>query len=99
MPEMLICEWGTPYLDPQGRLEGPAEWTPPISTSFRVSDDIASGWDNVLRITNEAIHVNLKGLSGPGNFADMDLLEVGNPGMTLEEQRSHFSIWALFKSA
>ena len=29
----------------------------------------------------------------------MDLLEVGNPGITIDEQTSHFAIWALFKSA
>lgn len=94
----LICQWGVPYESPNG-LEGPAQWTPPLSTSFRVSDDIAQGWDNVLRIMNEAINVNIRGLSGPGNFADMDLLEVGNPGMTAAEQASHFAIWAMFKSA
>lgn len=28
---------------------------------------------------------------------DPDMLEVGNGGMTTEEYRSHFSIWALIK--
>lgn len=28
---------------------------------------------------------------------DPDMLEVGNGGMSLEEYRSHFSIWALMK--
>lgn len=98
--KMLVCEWGVPYSNTStNTLQGPAQWTPSISTSYRVSDDIATGWANVQRIMNEAIEVNLKGLSGPGNFADMDLLEVGNQGMTLDEQKSHFAIWATFKSA
>lgn len=96
---MLVCQWGVPYQSPSSGLEGPAQWTPALSTSFRVSDDIATGWANVLRITNEAIHVNLKNSSGPGHFADMDLLEVGNPGMTYTEQATHFAIWGVFKSA
>lgn len=50
------------------------------------------------RIYNQAIHINLLGRSGPSRFADMDLLEVGNPGMTSTEQASHFAIWAMFKS-
>lgn len=29
--------------------------------------------------------------------ADPDMLEVGNGGMTTEEYRSHFSVWALMK--
>lgn len=31
------------------------------------------------------------------NHVDPDMLEVGNGGMTTEEYRSHFSIWALAK--
>ncbi|KAF7191907.1 putative alpha-galactosidase D [Pseudocercospora fuligena] len=95
---ILVCQWGTPYQSPSG-LQGPSAWTPALSNSYRVSDDITQGWANVMRIMNEAIHVNLRGLSGPGHFADMDLLEVGNPGMTADEQASHFAIWTYFKSA
>jgi alpha-galactosidase len=51
-----------------------------------------------MRITNQGIHVNLKNLSGPGRWSDMDMLEVGNPGMTIDEQASHFAIWSMFKS-
>ncbi|XP_039834474.1 alpha-galactosidase-like [Panicum virgatum] len=35
--------------------------------------------------------------AGPGGWNDPDMLEVGNGGMTTEEYRSHFSIWALVK--
>jgi alpha-galactosidase len=51
-----------------------------------------------MRIMNQGIHVNLKNLSGPGRWSDMDMLEVGNPGMTIDEQASHFAIWSMFKS-
>lgn len=95
---MLVCEWGVPYSTSSG-LQGPAQWTPQLATSYRVSDDIAQGWSNVMRITNEAINVGLRSLSGPGRFADMDLLEVGNAGMTSDEQASHFALWAMMKSA
>lgn len=94
---IAICQWGTPFSTPDG-LEGPSEWTPPLANSYRVSDDIAQGWPNVLRILNQAIHVNLLNLSGPGRWSDMDMLEVGNPGMTVDEQASHFAAWAMFKS-
>ncbi|KAG6477750.1 hypothetical protein ZIOFF_061181 [Zingiber officinale] len=36
--------------------------------------------------------------SRPGGWNDPDMLEVGNGGMTTEEYRSHFSIWALVKA-
>ena len=51
-----------------------------------------------MRIMNQGIHVNLKNLSGPGRWSDMDMLEVGNAGMTIDEQASHFAIWSMFKS-
>ncbi|KAL9074628.1 MAG: hypothetical protein Q9157_004327 [Trypethelium eluteriae] len=95
---MLVCQWGTPYSSPTG-LEGPNDWTRGISTSFRLSDDIVTGFSNIYRIYNEAIHIAKSGLIGPGHFADADLLEVGNPGMTFDEQATHFAFWAMVKSA
>ncbi|KAK7448018.1 hypothetical protein CaCOL14_007348 [Colletotrichum acutatum] len=98
IPGMLICQWGTPYSASSG-LQGPAQWTKGISTSFRLSDDIATGWDNVYRIYNQAVHIVKSGIVGPGNIADADLLEVGNTGMTFDEQATHFASWAMLKSA
>ncbi|KAF4556769.1 Alpha galactosidase A-like protein 1 [Elsinoe fawcettii] len=96
---VLVCQWGTPYTNSSYGLQGPSAWTPPLANSYRMSDDIARGWAHVRRIFNQAIHINLAGLNGPGNFADMDLLEVGNPDMTFAEQQTHFAIWAMSKSA
>jgi alpha-galactosidase len=98
IPGMLICQWGVPYSSSSG-LEGPAQWTQNVSTSFRLSDDIAEGWGNVYRISNQAIHIAHRSLSGPGHIADADLLEVGNSGMTFDEQATHFALWAMLKSA
>ncbi|XP_020209605.1 alpha-galactosidase 3-like [Cajanus cajan] len=36
--------------------------------------------------------------AGPGGWNDPDMLEVGNGGMTYQEYRAHFSIWALAKA-
>ncbi|KAK0122485.1 hypothetical protein ONS95_010716 [Cadophora gregata] len=100
IPNMLICQWGVPYQNTAtNTLQGPTAWAPAVSTSFRISDDIAQGWSQTLRIYNQAIHAALKNLVGPNKFADMDLLEVGNPGMTVDEQKTHFAVWAAFKSA
>ncbi|EWZ27778.1 hypothetical protein FOZG_18505 [Fusarium oxysporum Fo47] len=98
IPGMLICQWGVPYSSSSG-LEGPAQWAKSLSTSFRLSDDIGLGWSNVYRIYNQAIHISHFNLTGPGYIADADLLEVGNPGMTFDEQATHFASWAMLKSA
>jgi alpha-galactosidase len=54
---------------------------------------------NVYRIYNQAIHVAKSSLTGPGFIADADLLEVGNAGMTFDEQATQFASWAMLKSA
>lgn len=35
--------------------------------------------------------------AGPGQWNDMDMLEVGNGGMTATEYMTHFAMWALLK--
>lgn len=37
----------------------------------------------------------LASAAGPGHWNDPDMLEVGNGGMTDEEYRAHFSLWAM----
>ncbi|KAG8711714.1 hypothetical protein FRC09_020457 [Ceratobasidium sp. 395] len=36
--------------------------------------------------------------AGPGHWNDLDMLEVGNGGMTYDEYVTHFSMWAAVKS-
>ncbi|KAJ9474869.1 Alpha-galactosidase [Pseudozyma hubeiensis] len=96
--KLLICQWGVPQKQSNGSLIGPAQWTQGLSTSYRLSDDIATGWINVQRILNQAIQISLNGRSGPGHFADGDLLEVGNSGMSTDEQATHFAFWSMIKS-
>jgi alpha-galactosidase len=36
--------------------------------------------------------------AGAGKWNDLDMLEVGNGGMTYDEYVTHFSMWALLKS-
>jgi alpha-galactosidase len=33
--------------------------------------------------------------AGPGHWNDPDMLEIGNGGLSTEEYRSHFSLWAM----
>ncbi|RYO65211.1 hypothetical protein AA0113_g5320 [Alternaria arborescens] len=98
IPGLLICQWGVPFSTSTG-LQGPVQWTKGISTSFRLSDDITSGWASMFRIYNQAVHIAKSGLVGPGHIADADLLMVGNSGMTFDEQATHFAAWAMLKSA
>ena len=49
-----------------------------------------------MNIVNKAAFVQYK--SQPGAWNDLDMLEVGNGGMTDEEEVTHFTMWAILKS-
>ena len=87
-----LCEWGSnkPWL-----------WAGPVGNMWRSTGDIQDCWsckkdwggNGVVQIIDlvEPIY----SYAGPGHWNDPDMLEVGNGGMTTEEYRSHFSLWAL----
>jgi alpha-galactosidase len=90
-----ICEWGStkPWL-----------WAGPVGNLWRATGDIQDCWDckkswggngvtQILDLMN-----GLESYAGPGHWNDPDMLEVGNGGMTKEEYRAHFSMWALFSA-
>ncbi|KAG8713138.1 hypothetical protein FRC09_019053 [Ceratobasidium sp. 395] len=51
---------------------------------------------SVSRILDFAAPLGQK--SGPGRWNDLDMLEVGNGGMSHDEYVTHFTMWALLKS-
>lgn len=51
---------------------------------------------SVLNILSKASHIVSK--NQPGYWNDLDMLEVGNGGMSYDEYKTHFSMWAAIKS-
>ncbi len=83
-----LCEWG---------IEDPATWAGTVGNSWRTTGDISKSWDSILYNLdrNDEWHE----YAGPGGWNDPDMLEVGTSSkLTLAEQRSHFTLWALIKS-
>ncbi|KAK9282739.1 hypothetical protein L1049_010959 [Liquidambar formosana] len=82
-----LCEWGQ---------DNPATWAANIGNSWRTTGDIKDNWDSM---TSRAdLNDIWASHAGPGGWNDPDMLEVGNGGMSTEEYRSHFSIWAIAKA-
>jgi len=89
-----LCEWGSnrPWLwaKDDGQL-----WrsTGDIGPSFEKNIN-KGGWSalSVLNILDR--QDSIRQYAGPGHWNDPDMLEVGN-GMTLNEDRTHFSIWCM----
>ncbi len=70
------------------------EWGPQVGGNmWRTSNDINDTYERVMSIADR--QAGLSRFAGPGHWNDPDFLEVGNNGMTLDEQKSHFSVWAL----
>jgi alpha-galactosidase len=93
-----LCEWGDnrPWL-----------WAAPIANVWRTTGDGKDCWDcggetaakkggyprGWTRILDA--QVGLGKYAGPGHWNDPDLLLVGLPGLTVEEARAQFSLWAI----
>ncbi|XDG01476.1 hypothetical protein ABKA04_001091 [Annulohypoxylon sp. FPYF3050] len=84
----FICQWGV------GQDLG--EWAPPISNVYRISNDIYNAWRSVWRITNQVVPYYKSTVVGA--FPDMDMLIVGLNALSLQEEKFHFSMWAINKS-
>jgi len=70
------------------------EWAPAIGGNlWRTTGDIYPGWDRIYSIVSQ--QSGLESYAGPGHWNDPDMLEVGNGKLSLAENRSHFSWWAL----
>lgn len=82
-----LCEWG---------VDDPALWADQVGNSWRTTDDINDSWASMTTIAD--INDKWASYAGPGGWNDPDMLEVGNGGMSYQEYRSHFSVWALMKS-
>ena len=83
-----LCQYG---------WDSPWEWAPALGgNSWRTTDDINAHWDRIYAILSQ--QEGLLAYAGPGHWNDPDMLEVGNGELTLAENRSHFSMWAMLAS-
>lgn len=89
-----LCEWGN---------NKPWEWASNVGQLWRSTGDITNLFDGIKSMGDW--HANgimkivdlqdtLNRYAGPGHWNDPDMLEVGN-GMTVNEDRTHFSIWCM----
>ncbi|KAJ3229094.1 hypothetical protein HDU81_005649, partial [Chytriomyces hyalinus] len=72
------------------------EYGDTLGNSWRTTEDVEDSWQSV--IDTVKVNAQLSKFAKPGAFNDMDVLQVGNGGMTYEEYRSQFTLWAILKS-
>lgn len=81
---LSICEWGS---------ANPWDWGPATGNLWRTTGDIEDSWNSML--SNLDLSAQHASAARPGAWNDPDMLEVGNGGMTDDEYRAHFSVWAV----
>jgi alpha-galactosidase len=70
------------------------EWAPAQGGNlWRTTGDINPQWDRIYTLLEQ--QSGLASYAGPGHWNDPDMLEVGNGRLSLAENRSHFSMWAM----
>lgn len=80
-----LCQYGQQNVWQWGASVGGNMW--------RTSGDIANNYSSM---TNRGFSENgLEGYAGPGHWNDPDMLEIGNGGMTQDEERTQMSLWCL----
>jgi len=82
-----LCEWGWSQV---------WLWGADVGQSWRIDGDIAPQWDSLALILNfNSFITQATDFYGRN---DLDMLQLGNGGLTFEEAKSHFTAWALMKS-
>ena len=70
------------------------EWGPSVGANlWRTTGDVTPEWDRIYAIVSQ--QAGLEAYAGPGHWNDPDMLEVGNGKLTLAENRTHFTMWAM----
>lgn len=82
-----MCQWGR---------DNVWTWGAGYGNSWRMSTDIGDSWASVASIANAAAGISQ--YAGPGGFNDLDMMEIGNGGLSAAEERAHFGLWAMAKS-
>src|SRR4051794_35406169 len=82
-----MCNWGADSVWTWGGVTG---------NSWRVSSDVTNSWGSIVSIASAS--QAFASYAAPGGFNDFDMLEIGNGGLTANEERAHFGIWAISKS-
>jgi alpha-galactosidase len=81
-----LCQYGQEDVQTWGASVGGNLW--------RTTGDINDSWNSMSSIGFDK-QIPLVTYAGPGHWNDPDMMEVGNGGMTNDEYKTHFSLWAM----
>ncbi len=80
-----LCQYGRANVE---------EWGPQVGANlWRTTFDIRDQYTSMAKIG--FAQSDLAAYAGPGHWNDPDMLEIGNGGMSSDEYKTHFSLWAM----
>ncbi|KLO14275.1 glycoside hydrolase [Schizopora paradoxa] len=85
--EYSLCIWGEAKV---------WQWGARVGHSWRILGDSRPVWDYIMTATR--VNVEILDYVDFYSHNDMDMMEIGNGNLTIQEQRTHFAIWAFMKS-
>jgi alpha-galactosidase len=84
-----LCQYG---------LLNVGEWGPKVGGNvWRTTGDIRDTWASMADLGFDK-QPGLEKYAGPGRWNDPDMLEIGNGAMSLDEYRTHMSLWSILAS-
>jgi len=92
-PMLYSCSWPA-YLGDKGK---PYKEIAKYCNIWRNWADITDSWDSVLSIINyNAKHQDeIVPYVGPGNYNDLDMLIIGNYGLSEDQSKTQMAIWSI----
>jgi alpha-galactosidase len=81
-----LCQYGNLNVGDWGAKVGGNLW--------RTTGDIRDAWASMADLGFEK-QTGLEKYSGPGHWNDPDMLEIGNGAMSVDEYRTHMSLWSI----
>jgi alpha-galactosidase len=82
-----LCNWG---------FGEPWKWGPQIAHTWRITFDIKPNENSIRSIVRAG--EKLKSYNRPNAWNDLDMLEIGNPGVSGDFARYHFEMWCRLRS-
>jgi alpha-galactosidase len=68
-------------------------WGPRTANLWRTGTDLGPSWGDVAAAIDRV--ASLGGYAGPGAWNDPDMLQIGNGGLSPDEERAHMSVWSM----
>ena len=77
-------------------VSGCGQWIGKLANLWRTTGDVQDNWASIM--SNADNTEKMYSIAGPGHWNDPDMLQIGNPGLSINEERVQLSLWSIMAS-